>query len=672
MTPDLQTSKVADTMKYALLTADIGNPMPNIGDYFITRAIEEIFEEHTLLKIPMHQTPTDEVMATLSAQDALVICGSNLIGANGTLRISFESHHFEKLNKPIITMGLGSQADWGGKVNLDERGVRLLKTIHSFSGPISVRDSLTKNFVNSVLGEGAAVFTGCPSVTLKVRPSPTTEKVTLFCSGPYHYEPPLIPWENYHRLTREIAAAVTSITPFIFLAQQPSDFQFHIAKPGLESLYSPMHPKTHLKILVSSEQVVSFRIHPCIVAVTHGVPAYLIAIDERTKSLAESVGIPYFVPKEIGNAKDFIKWWKKTKENYPWKEIIEKVNTIRANFSLPEKFEKKGKPHHVAVIASHDYLPSLFGLLENFKELGWVSQTLHVLCLDPWDVEKLQKAFPEFTFHFYPAFKNRNAYASKPKFLAHLVEKGVSPVLFMDVDLYFFESPESLFEETSDSSLLLFPHYHESAELDLRYGKFNAGLIRVGKGSLSFLKWWADRCEEKCERKLGNYFEQSYMDQAPHWVEHTAIHETGLHNSGPWRPVPAKAKSFHAAQPDAQGYFEIKQTWDQMMGRLNFSLKELSVGFGMRSCEAQRRHWYQLKRFLYLKDLYWERGIHVRWYRPSLSFWIIGKGRFLLSALTRIYWRLKHFRVVLRTWKSNLKKPGFSTTKALNPTEDTI
>ena len=207
-------------MKIALLTADIGNPMPNIGDFFITHAIERLLVGHDRVRVPLHQTPTPDEMNRLRQFDRLVVCGTNLIGPGGTVRSAFDAEMFKTIGVPVIPLGLGSQADLGQSVEIDRRGRDLLNFWYQSTGLISVRDSLTSGAIAKVLGEGRTELTGCPSLTLSEPSSGSYSKYAIFSPGPYHYEPYQFKLKDYRNAVRNLGLRFSRTEKAVFLAQQ--------------------------------------------------------------------------------------------------------------------------------------------------------------------------------------------------------------------------------------------------------------------------------------------------------------------------------------------------------------------------------------------------------------------------------------------------------------------
>src|SRR5262249_40688234 len=90
-------------------------------------------------------------------------------------------------------------------------------------------------------------------------------------------------------------------------------------------------------------------------------------------------------------------------------------------------------------------------------------------------------------------------------------------VTYVDGDLYFFSSPDCLYDELAGSSVSLIPHrFPESQRQREIYGLYNVGWLtfRNDPNGLAVVSWWRDRCNEWCfDRLEGDRFaDQKYLD----------------------------------------------------------------------------------------------------------------------------------------------------------------
>lgn len=92
-------------------------------------------------------------------------------------------------------------------------------------------------------------------------------------------------------------------------------------------------------------------------------------------------------------------------------------------------------------------------------------------------------------------------------------------ITYLDADLWFFSSPEPLFDELGADAVAIVPHRFtaEAARTHLRYGRYNVGWLtfRATDEGMACLEWWRARCLEWCfDRVDGDrYADQKYLDR---------------------------------------------------------------------------------------------------------------------------------------------------------------
>lgn len=138
---------------------------------------------------------------------------------------------------------------------------------------------------------------------------------------------------------------------------------------------------------------------------------------------------------------------------------------------------------------------------------------------------------------------NELRWALKPVYLKYLLEKGYEKVLYVDNDIYFFNSPFKLFEKLNTFSILLTPHFYPSNpkshqnwfEANFRVGLFNAGFIGVNQNAIPMLDWWADACLYNVKKSFwrGLFDDQKYLDLVPIIFEGVeVVKDTGCNLAG--------------------------------------------------------------------------------------------------------------------------------------------
>ena len=97
----------------------------------------------------------------------------------------------------------------------------------------------------------------------------------------------------------------------------------------------------------------------------------------------------------------------------------------------------------------------------------------------------------------------------------------VKMISYVDADLYFYSSPEPLFKEFGQNSIMIIPHRFASARevKEKAAGIYNVGMLtfRRDRNGRKCLLWWRERCLEWCYNRQedGKVGDQKYLDQFP-------------------------------------------------------------------------------------------------------------------------------------------------------------
>jgi hypothetical protein len=110
---------------------------------------------------------------------------------------------------------------------------------------------------------------------------------------------------------------------------------------------------------------------------------------------------------------------------------------------------------------------------------------------------------------------------------------------YLDADLYFFASPQSVYEEIGAASVAITPHRFPASLAHLeRYGRYNVGWVSLRHDATgqACAADWADRCAAWCFNRLEDdrYADQKYLDT---WAERfpgtVSLKHPGV-NAAPW------------------------------------------------------------------------------------------------------------------------------------------
>ena len=124
-----------------------------------------------------------------------------------------------------------------------------------------------------------------------------------------------------------------------------------------------------------------------------------------------------------------------------------------------------------------------------------------------------------------------------PLYLLNTVE-SIESITYLDSDLLFYSSPQPIFDELGDDSVLIIPHRFppQLARL-LEYGTFNVAWLtfRNDDRARAVLERWHGQCLEWCYDRVedGKFADQLYLDAWPglrgvHVLEHIGA------NVAPW------------------------------------------------------------------------------------------------------------------------------------------
>jgi hypothetical protein len=164
--------------------------------------------------------------------------------------------------------------------------------------------------------------------------------------------------------------------------------------------------------------------------------------------------------------------------------------------------------------------------------------TLWILCLDEYthstlgrldlpDVRLIHRRdFEQANPELQPLKRERNRidyyWSCTPALPLHVfkLESRAEAVTYLDADLLFFSSPEPVYRESDDASIVLVPHrFSDHADLEAVVGTYNVQMMvfRRDSNALEALEWWKARCLEWCsaEPADGRFGDQKYLDDWP-------------------------------------------------------------------------------------------------------------------------------------------------------------
>jgi len=135
--------------------------------------------------------------------------------------------------------------------------------------------------------------------------------------------------------------------------------------------------------------------------------------------------------------------------------------------------------------------------------------------------------------HKYQNSKDKLRWGMKSVFLNYLLQQSIEKLIYVDNDIYFYQSPEVIFQSFNNSDILLTPHFYPSdptkhqnwLEANYRVGLYNAGFIGVTKEATQFLNWWTECCLYNMKKSYwrGLFDDQKYLDLVPIKFENVKV-----------------------------------------------------------------------------------------------------------------------------------------------------
>jgi hypothetical protein len=154
--------------------------------------------------------------------------------------------------------------------------------------------------------------------------------------------------------------------------------------------------------------------------------------------------------------------------------------------------------------------------------------TVAIDAVERWDPE-LKKVRPTRTAVEY-------SWTAVPAVCRFLLER--EPLItYLDADLCFFSSPQPLFDELGEDSILVVPHRMDPRD-ELAQGKYNVGWVTVRRDAsgTAALDWWRERCLEWCHARVepGRFGDQKYLDEWPALFDGVRVSRNEGAGLGPW------------------------------------------------------------------------------------------------------------------------------------------
>jgi hypothetical protein len=122
-------------------------------------------------------------------------------------------------------------------------------------------------------------------------------------------------------------------------------------------------------------------------------------------------------------------------------------------------------------------------------------------------------------------------------------EPDLDAITYLDADVFFFSSPQPLFDELGDDSTQIVPHRYaaENRHQEETSGIYNVEWLTFKRDAraLETLNWWRERCLEWCYNRLedGKLGDQKYLDDWPTRFDGVSVLQHIGGGLAPWNVV---------------------------------------------------------------------------------------------------------------------------------------
>jgi predicted SAM-dependent methyltransferase len=207
-----------------------------------------------------------------------------------------------------------------------------------------------------------------------------------------------------------------------------------------------------------------------------------------------------------------------------------------------------------------NYLVKGLALIESINQHENCDFEIYIVCLDQATQTYLRQLglsniktllladIERDDIHLQVAKQNRSQveyyWSLKATLAIYLIRQHpeIDAIFYLDADLYFFSSPDPLWQAIENKSALIHEHGFAPEQAFLsKYGKFNAGMIgfRNDPIGVNILHWWRKHCLKWCHARLenGKFGDQLYLNQLPRTFDRVSVVDNIGVGVAPWNHI---------------------------------------------------------------------------------------------------------------------------------------
>ncbi len=655
-------------MRIAVLPPFPDGSSTAIENYLQIQAVRQLLDEHELVRVNA---------ATEESFDVYICLGDRFLSDGFWDRWI--------LGEPKKVIALGVAVD--PTLTWDARATEKLRAVAK-KGAICAVDEVSFKKIKEAVANGVCLG-GSPALFSSCSPLQSHGAVRIF--QPTVFDPAFRGkhFSILRRLSRRFFRRLNHKERALLMIHAPAEFEMG-ALAGSHTLFEPLHPQMHAKAIASAYALYGFHSTALMTAVANGVPAVLLGNEPIARNAVQSAGIPFLELTPNTDPAELEHRCEEIVRKYPWETVKDKSGVLRANLIAKlkelglrprETKRRSGKladakqdsALHFATLVDKEELATFVGLHENLAECAGTEVHHHVLALDRASEVALQKVYSGRNVHLYrpsEIWKERDITALlaplrirrsllKPRFLSMLLTKCKGPVIGVDANLWFYQSPADLLKEMDGGHSLFFPRWSDAMTEPEAPSLYDTSLVVTSPGGEGLLDWWSSVALAAAKRVPASALppENGFLGRAPilfpgariyraadQNIRREAFHSLGI-QPGLWDGDPIRigdgrsALSLRWSEQDAYGYLGVKGVWDQI-SHLYSELPRLAPGGVLREAVLRQQgvHWGDLQRCLKAVGL---RDRHLPWLAgPAsdgfLKYFVSGWGRRLGRAVGRM------------------------------------
>lgn len=202
---------------------------------------------------------------------------------------------------------------------------------------------------------------------------------------------------------------------------------------------------------------------------------------------------------------------------------------------------------------------------------------------------------------FYPELKNTQCTRSTAEYFftctPHIVDYAlkkfdINHIIYLDADLYFYQSPTLILNELRNDSVLITEHRYFPNDGNNESGKYCVQFIPFMKDKIGneVISWWKQKCVEWCYTRAenGKWADQGYLNDWPELFKNIVVMQNRGGGVAPWN---INAYTFYKEQDKIRAFNEeIKTDIDvifyHFQGLKIYTNKLISLGISKRKKNA--------------------------------------------------------------------------------------